>query len=182
MLIIRTLARTAVTTLLSIALPLVLLPTTAAFAICPLCSIAVGAGIGLAQWLGVDDTITGLWIGGLIVSLIVWTLGWLQQKNYTLTRYKKKVMQSAIILFYFVVIVLPLYWTGVIGHALNKLWGIDKLLLGIMLGSTVFTLGVYGYLYAKKCHDGKAYFPFQKVVMPIVPLVVLNVVFFYLTK
>ena len=39
-------------------------------AICPLCTFAVGAGIGLTQYLGIDDVITGLWIGGFIVSLV----------------------------------------------------------------------------------------------------------------
>ena len=32
-------------------------------AICPVCTVAVGAGIGLSRWLGIDDSITGLWIG-----------------------------------------------------------------------------------------------------------------------
>jgi hypothetical protein len=36
-----------------------------ASAICPLCTIAVGAGVGLSRWIGVDDAVTGLWIGGL---------------------------------------------------------------------------------------------------------------------
>ena len=39
-----------------------------ALALCPVCAIAVGAGIGVSRWLGVDDTITGVWVGGLIVS------------------------------------------------------------------------------------------------------------------
>ena len=51
------------------------------YAICPLCTIAVGAGVGLAQWLGVDDTATGIWIGGLTVSLIGWTIYWFDGKN-----------------------------------------------------------------------------------------------------
>ncbi len=48
---------------------------------CPVCTIAVGAGIGLSRWLGVDDLISGLWIGGLIVSLIGMTILWLNKKN-----------------------------------------------------------------------------------------------------
>jgi len=52
-------------------------------AVCPLCTVAVGAGVGLSRWLGIDDVITGLWIGGLIVSLIAWSENWLDKKIFT---------------------------------------------------------------------------------------------------
>ncbi|MBU2028952.1 hypothetical protein KJ761_03645, partial [Patescibacteria group bacterium] len=50
-------------------------------AICPVCTIAVGAGVGFTRYLGIDDTISGLWIGGLTVSIIMWTINWLNKKN-----------------------------------------------------------------------------------------------------
>ena len=50
-------------------------------AVCPVCTVAVGAGVGLSRWLGVDDLITGTWIGGLLVSMIWWTIDWLNKKN-----------------------------------------------------------------------------------------------------
>jgi hypothetical protein len=31
-------------------------------------------------------------------------------------------------------------------------------------------------------NDNKAYFPFQKVAMPIAPLIVLTVIFYYITR
>ena len=40
-----------------------------ALAVCPICTVAAATGIGFSRWLGIDDTITGLWIGGLTVSL-----------------------------------------------------------------------------------------------------------------
>jgi len=45
-----------------------------ALAVCPICTVAVATGIGFSRWLGIDDTITGLWIGGLTVSLK--SIGW----------------------------------------------------------------------------------------------------------
>ena len=36
---------------------------------CPVCAVAVGFGLGLSRWLKIDDAISGLWIGALIVSL-----------------------------------------------------------------------------------------------------------------
>jgi len=60
------------------------LTSAKAFAICPVCTIAIGAGLGLSRWLGVDDVISGIWIGGLLVSTSLWTVNWLRSKKLTL--------------------------------------------------------------------------------------------------
>lgn len=39
-------------------------------AICPVCTVAVGTDVGLCRWLGIDDVLSGIWIGGLIISMI----------------------------------------------------------------------------------------------------------------
>lgn len=153
-----------------------LLTATAAKAFCPVCTIAVGAGVGLAQWLGIDDTISGLWIGGLTVSVIAWTINWFNIKNIQF--FGRKIL---IILFYYLIIVIPLFYTGIIGHQLNKLWGIDKLLLGIILGSITFLAGGLWYNYLKK-KNGRAHFPFQKVAMPLAPLIILSFIFYFITR
>jgi hypothetical protein len=154
-----------------------LLFVNTAKAICPLCAVAVGAGVGLSEWLGIDDTITGLWIGGLIVSLIVWTIYWLNKKNICFRG--RKIIIS---LMYYLIIIVPLYPLGIMGHPLNTLWGIDKLLLGIILGSVFFFIAGMWYFYLKKRNNGRAYFPFQKVVMPIAPLLILSAIFYLITR
>lgn len=146
-------------------------------AICPICTVAVGAGVGLSRWLGIDDVIAGLWIGGLTVSLIMWTIDWLEKKNI---RFKKRKLIT--VLAYYGIIVAPLYWTGIMGHPFNKIWGMDKLLLGIILGSLSFFLGGFWYYRMKAKNGGHAYFPFQKVVMPVAPLIILSAFFYFLTK
>lgn len=148
------------------------------YAVCPICTIAVGAGIGLAQWLGIDDAITGLWIGGLTVSLIIWTINWLRKKNIKVNAW----LQLVIIIGYYVLIFAPLYFHKIIGHTLNKLWGIDKLILGSVIGSIFFWLGSIWYENLKKKNDGHAYFPFQKVIMPVGFLLIWSVFFYFLTK
>lgn len=148
-----------------------------AYAICPLCTIAVGAGVGLSRWLGVDDTISGLWIGGLTVSMILWTIFWLDEKKVRFFGRK-----PLIVLVYYALVLAPFYSTDIIGHPLNTLWGYDKLLLGITLGSIVFFLGSIWYLILKKRNNGHAYFPFQKVVMPVSPLIILTIIFYFITR
>jgi hypothetical protein len=149
----------------------------AANAICPLCTVAVGAAFGVTHWLDIDDTITGLWIGGLTVSLIMWTLYWLDSKDL---RFKGR--KIIITLVYYLIIVVPLYPLNMIGKPFNTLWGIDKLLLGIILGSVFFLIGGIWYVDLKRRHNNRAYFPFQKVVMPITPLIILSIIFYFITK
>lgn len=150
-----------------------------ALAVCPICTIAVGAGVGLSRYLGIDDTITGLWIGGLIVSMISWTEDWLERKNI---RFKGRIFVN--ILGYYALVVIPLYYSGVIGHPLNSLgiYGLDKLLFGIIAGSISFWFGANWYFYLKEKNNSHAYFPFQKVVMPISPLIILSIIFYLLIK
>ena len=56
--------------------------TSSAKAVCPICTIAVCAGVGLSRWLGIDDMVTGLWLGGLFVLLSISTIAWLKRKNF----------------------------------------------------------------------------------------------------
>jgi hypothetical protein len=146
-------------------------------AVCPVCTIAVGAGVGLCRWLGIDDTISGVWIGGLIVSLIFWTLDWLNKKNIVF-RYRGVVTT----ILYYIIVVVPLYFMGIMGHPFNKLWGLDKLLFGIIGGSVVFLLAVRLNDWLKKINGGRVYFPFQKVVVPIVSLLILSRIFYFIIK
>jgi hypothetical protein len=148
-----------------------------AHAFCPVCTIAVGAGLGLTQEFGIDDTISGLWIGGLIVSMSMWTLSWLEKRRFHFDGKKFLVPIG-----YYALVIAPLYAKGVIGHPLNTLWGIDKLILGIVLGSFVFFGGGMWYESMKRKNGGHAHFPYQKIVMPIAPLILLSVVFYFITK
>ncbi|MBU2595382.1 hypothetical protein KJ713_00940 [Patescibacteria group bacterium] len=147
------------------------------YAVCPVCTVAVAAGVGLARWLKIDDTITGLWIGGLTVSLIMWTNSYLSKKKINF--FGRKII---VFLVYYALIVLPLYFTNIMGHPLNKIWGVDKLALGIIIGSILFYVGASWYHYLKMKNNGHAYFPFQKVVMPIGPLIIMSTIFYFLTK
>lgn len=145
-------------------------------AVCPVCVVAVSACVGLSQYLGIDDTISGLWIGGLLISMIIWTIDWLKRKNIKF--YFRKILVAGL---FYVFTIGPLYRSGIIGHPANKFWGIDKLLLGIILGSILFLVAIFLNSYLKKKNDGKVFFPFQKVVVPVVILVISSGIFYFLT-
>ncbi len=149
----------------------------AAQAVCPVCTFAVGAGLGLARWFGVDDLITSLWIGALTVSVSAWTVNWLAKRG------KRFVADTWIFLtVYAAMIFLPLWYQGIVGHPFNTVWGIDKIIFGSIIGAVVFAVIAKSYELLKARNGGHAHFPFQKVVMPVAPLLVLSAVFYFVTK
>ncbi|PJB17943.1 hypothetical protein CO116_00420 [Candidatus Falkowbacteria bacterium CG_4_9_14_3_um_filter_38_19] len=160
--------------LLILAFILLILPLGAK-AVCPICTVAVCGSVGLSQWLGIDDTITGLWLGGLAVSLIAWTIDWLNKKNLRFLGRK-----PLIVLIYYAAIIWPLYQFNLASHPYNKLWGFDKLFLGIFVGSIAFLIGALSYKYLKKKNNGRAYFPFQKIIIPISLLILLSFIFYFI--
>ncbi len=149
----------------------------AAWAVCPVCTVAVGAGLEGARLLGVDDVITGIWAGGLTLSLFFWTVGWLKKRGVTNV---------------WLLIVLPLVvYYGLLGavylmpgvtFGAQTLWGIDKFMLGVIVGTLAFYLGARWYVKIKRDNGGHAKFAFQKVVVPLSFLLVATAVFWLITK
>lgn len=146
-------------------------------AVCPVCTIAVCAGLGLSRWLGIDDTVSGVWIGGVTFSLIAWTKSWLDRKRI---RFPGRPILIAAA--YYALVLGPLFWLDIIGHPQNVLWGMDKLLLGTLFGSVGFALAASLYEPLKRRNGGKPHFPFQKVAMPVGALVILSLFFYFLTR
>jgi hypothetical protein len=148
------------------------------FAVCPVCTIAVGAGLGLSRYLGIDDTVSGIWVGGLILSGALWFDNWLAKKNWKL-KHRTLISVSG----FYLLTLIPLYFTGIIGHVLNRIWGIDKLILGVIIGSLGFAgaVGMDKYL-RRFTKDGKAVFNFQKVIIPLSILLVLSIIMYVVSK
>ena len=163
-----------------ISLPSLALFALPAKAICPVCVVAVGAGLGLSEYLGIDDSIAGVWIGGMMVSLIAWTINWLNKKNWKFGN--KDLRDILITIAYYVMVIWPLLAKDMIGHPWNKLFGIDKLALGITVGSLGFLLATLWYNDIKKKNNGHAQFPFQKVAWPVGALIILSFVFYLLIR
>lgn len=151
-----------------------------AAAVCPVCIVAVGAGLGLSQYLGIDDSIAGVWIGGLTAAIAAWTINWFNKKNWQFGNRTWRDLLTVIL--YYALVAWPLFTQNLIGHPGNRLFNIDKLVLGIIIGSLAFTGASLWYSNLKKNNGGHAHFPFQKVVMPFGALVILSGLFYLLTK
>jgi len=147
----------------------IFLGADAALAVCPVCTVAVGAGLGLSRWIGINDAITGLWIGGLLVSISWWTIDWLEKKKIRFW------CRNAItVAAYYGLTLYSLYYAKIIAHPLDFLVSCtkDNLLLGIIEGSAVFLFAAVLYEYLKEKNHGRAHFPYEKVILPIGALVI----------
>jgi uncharacterized protein YacL len=129
---------------------------------CPVCVVAVGVGLGLSRWLKIDDAISGLWIGAFILSL-----------SFVLAKWTRK---SVILyfLFFLLTTIVPLWYYKIIGNPYNTLFGIDKLLFGIASGIILFSCSVLVHTSLKR-----TYFPFQKVVIPVVTLTLASLILYW---
>lgn len=153
-----------------------LLTINSACAVCPLCVVAVGGGVGLSRFLGIDDTVSGVWFGGLIVSLGLWFSDLLTKKKINIPAKKFLSLATSALL-----VILPLFWTKTIGIAGNTLFGIDKLILGMIFGVISFVLAVLTDKFLQKINRGKVVIYYQKVIIPLLYLVVLSLIFYWLT-
>lgn len=137
-------------------------------AVCPVCTVAVGGGVLLSQYLGVDDLIIGIWVGGFILSIGIWTGASIKKKFF-------KGQNWLITAFLWLTTVLGLKQVGLIGHPTCKIHGHDKLLSGIVFGTVAFLIGYFLDWILRRINRknlGKAIFPYQKIVLPVGWLVV----------
>lgn len=153
------------------------LTLTSVKAQCQVCTIAVIGGVGLARWLKIDDSVTGLWVGGLLVSVSIWTINWLKDKKWNFI-----FMDFIIPVLYYASVIIPLYYYKIVGHPYNIMWGFDKLILGTAIGSIFFYAMHLRYLEIKKNNNNHAQFPYQKVVLPVSILILLSGIMYFITK
>lgn len=148
-------------------------------AVCPVCTVAVGAGIGMSRWLGIDDSITGLWLGGFLLSISLWTIDWLDRKKIRFL-FKK----FFVILAYYAFAIVPLHYAEIIADptAFVCSCASDKLMLGIIEGTAVFFFAAKLYEFLKQRNNSHAHFPFEKVAFPVVFLLIFTIFFYLLTK
>ena len=144
-------------------------------AVCPVCTVAVGAGVGVSRIIGIDDTITGIWIGGLIISSGLWMADFIRKKNW-----KIPFPEFLSIMLMTLFVIPSLYWTKLIGVAGNLFLGIDKIIFGIITGSLIFFLGVFIDKFLRKINNDKVFIYYQKVIIPVLLLSITSLILFLL--
>ncbi|MCX6737264.1 MAG: hypothetical protein NTX26_00775 [Candidatus Parcubacteria bacterium] len=146
------------------------LSTLSARAVCPVCTIAIAAGLGLSRWLGIDDLITGTWLGALLFAGLLWYNSTLVRKNKTAPQIL--IRDTVFLAITGVLVIWPLYYFKIIGDPLRKIWGMDKLLVGMIAGLMVFGLSLLVDKLLRWKRNGKSLFPYQKVIIPVTLLLI----------
>lgn len=139
--------------------------------VCPVCTIAVAAGVGFLREFGVNDIITGIWFGALIISSIAWMIDWLNRKNIHFIFKPQLVIISFIAIF-----IWPLYHWGIMGLPDNKVFGIDKILFGAIIGGIIFLLAMMSDSYLKKINGDRVMINYQKIIIPLIYLIIASIV------
>lgn len=139
--------------------------------VCPVCVVAIGAGLGFSRWFGIDDVVSSVWIGAFMFAIISWTLSFMKKKGWSFTD-----DGIVVTLIYLVLTYVPLYYAGIIGHPLNQIYGLDKILFGSIVGAAVLVLAHWLHIYIKKNNHGKSYFPYQRVAVPVICLLITSLI------
>ncbi|MCX8166854.1 MAG: hypothetical protein N3E37_03315 [Candidatus Micrarchaeota archaeon] len=153
-----------------LAICLILIYLSINFAVCPVCTVGVAAGLGILKEYGIDDLIAGYWLGALTLSSAYWLIDWSTKKGIRFF-FRKKIITISM----YAIFVLPLYFMGFFFQPFNTIFGFDKLLVGIIVGSIVFHISVKFYEKIKELNNGHALFPYQKVITPLIFLAFISV-------
>ena len=139
------------------------------YAHCPLCVAGAAVGITLTRWVGVDDLITGIWIGGLLGSLSFWFSRILGQKN---SIYFSRLMVIFVYILVFILTLWSFFKFNLIIR-MDKILGYDKLTFGMFLGNVVFYL-VDVLNSVIKMKNGKSLFPYQSIVFSLGSMIIMS--------
>jgi len=144
---------------------------------CPVCIITVGGGLLIAEKLGIDPLLISIWISGLNSALAYWMADGLSKKlksksdqplrSYAIFCVTKGGSLSTV---FYLFTLFYLYLTKQIGAPLHRFWEIDKTVFGLTLGMLVFILSNYFDKFLRQKNNGKVYFPYQKVILPFLAL------------
>ena len=173
--------------LLPLLLIIQLLPYVSAH--CPLCTAGAAAGIGIARTYGVDDSIVGLLIGGLIASSGLWAHNFLKKRKINLP-----LQAFFLIIIMFLLFAVPFYIKGIITnfemtrsmpthHSMlgMGIYGIDKILFGMILG-TLLISAVFGLSDQIKEKRGRRLFAYQGLVFMFLALAIFSAILWFITK
>ena len=134
-----------------------------AHAQCAVCTVALVSGLGISRFLGVDDALTGVWLGAAMTAMMGFISNLLAQRFV-----KFKAAKNLSILIMASIFAFILYRVdGIVGG--SNVLGLTNLSVGVVIGVICLGLGLYvdKALRQLKNDHGKAYFPFQKVVCPV---------------
>lgn len=142
---------------------------------CAVCTIAVGASLEIARRLGVDDSVVGVWVGAFLVILGYWTIKWFDKKNWHFPYRDALLITLSVAMIGFMYLGKLTYHSEVVGF----IFYLDPFLYSVIIGAIVFIASSNFYQWMKKKNGGHAHFPFEKVAVPVIALILTSSYFYY---
>ena len=136
--------------------------TRVALAHCPLCVAGAGAALTLSRWIGLDDSITGLWLAAFLGAVSFWSYSALVKK---IKKPNWAFLKPTLYLAIFASSLWSFYKFNLVIR-MEKMYGLDKLTFGIIVGGTVFYLIDIMNDLIIKVH-GKSLFPYQRMIFSL---------------
>ena len=130
------------------------------FAHCPLCVAGAAAGVTLTRWIGVDDSITGVWLAALLGAMSFW-----------LSSRLKPVFRPFMYITVFVLTIWSFYQFKLVIR-MSQVFGMDKLTFGMITGGALF--------YLVDLIKIKHYFNYQRIVISLGSMVILSLAIYIL--
>jgi len=141
---------------------------------CAVCTVAVAASLELARYLGVDDSVVGVWAGGFLTLLGYWMIAWFDKKNWHFPGRDFLLIALSVAMIGFMYVSKMEYTPKVLG-----IFYLDPFLFSVLVGSVVLVLSNRFYQWMKAKNGGHAHFPFEKVAVPVVALLLVSIYFNY---
>lgn len=146
-----------------------LLTASPVYAHCPLCVAGATIGVSLTRYLGVDDSITGVWIAALLGASSFWFYSWLVSKKIKKLDKYKKILKPAVYILVWVVTLWSFYKFQLIIR-MSQIFGVDKLTFGMLAGGILF--------YLVDAIKIRHYFKYQKIVISMASMVILSLLIY----
>src|SRR3989338_1786548 len=121
---------------------ILIIPKAAAH--CPLCTAATIVGVGVTRSFGLDDSIVGIFVGGMIISTALWFNNVLKKRNIG-TKGNEKLRLLSLIILTSILTLVTFYYAGLFGRGNEfRIFGIESILVGSFSGG-ILSLGAFYY-------------------------------------
>lgn len=151
---------------------------TPTYAQCPVCIVTVGGGMIIAKKLGIDGLLVSIWISALNTAVAFYLADKIKDKDNSMVKWFNFLTNPWILSFLlFATTLIYFQTTGQLFHAKNQLLGQDKIILGQTIGMIAMFVGNFIYGFTKYKNNGKALFPYSKVVFPVGLVLIITLAF-----
>jgi len=141
------------------------LATRTVSATCPLCVGATASMVATARFFGVNDLITGTFIGALIVSTAAWINRVLTKRNKG--RNYLPFQQIILVVFWLLAFTVIFFIAGLIKFEL-----FNRLVIGMLMGVFIVPTAFIFNKFLRENNGRKNYMPFQHIFLTIVFLLI----------